>query len=288
METGGAIRQGLEITVEDAFAAIVQQLRQKWYSTELATFGYDVYIPNFVARYLATRLQVREIEALEHPQTRRLSPAFYDAAWIMCRRGILRPGVRGFGSQVVSDGCGGGGFSLTEHGREWLQHAEHFDYVLIEPGRVARLLAEHERQLGVVYLERAQEAVRCYEASAYIACCAMCGAAAEAIYIKLAAAKTGDEERVLDDLRRPGGRGKVEKLITAGLKDGLKMRLQGGADLLKYWRDAAAHGQRAGVAEHEAWTALLLLLRFAIFVTESWSELTAPAVQPELDRAEAR
>ena len=45
--------------------------------------------------------------------------------------------------------------------------------------------------------------------------------------------------------------------------------------LLKYWRDVAAHGQRSGIEENQAFTSLLLLIRFSQFVSDHWGELTA-------------
>ena len=43
--------------------------------------------------------------------------------------------------------------------------------------------------------------------------------------------------------------------------------------LLKYWRDSASHGGSARVGDNEAYTSLVLLLRFAIFVRDRWEEL---------------
>jgi hypothetical protein len=44
--------------------------------------------------------------------------------------------------------------------------------------------------------------------------------------------------------------------------------------LLNYWRDSAAHGRNSHIGENEAYTALLLLLRFAMFASDRWAELT--------------
>jgi hypothetical protein len=48
-------------------------------------------------------------------------------------------------------------------------------------------------------------------------------------------------------------------------------------DLLKYWRDSSAHGRAVRISELEAWTSLLLLLRFARWADERWEGLTGAA-----------
>jgi hypothetical protein len=45
--------------------------------------------------------------------------------------------------------------------------------------------------------------------------------------------------------------------------------------LLSYWRDEAVHGTASQISETEAFTSLILLLRFAQYATDHWSELTA-------------
>jgi hypothetical protein len=54
----------------------------------------------------------------------------------------------------------------------------------------------------------------------------------------------------------------------------LRNEYAGYTTLLKYWRDLAAHGRASGLKDNEAYTSLALLLRFAIFVNERWTELT--------------
>jgi hypothetical protein len=45
--------------------------------------------------------------------------------------------------------------------------------------------------------------------------------------------------------------------------------------LLNYWRTDGAHGKPSKIGENEAYTSLTLLLRFVVFVTDNWDELTA-------------
>jgi len=96
-----------------------------------------------------------------------LFPIFADAAWELCRRGILRPGVREHQAQAVDEG----GFSITKFGVEWLKERQEDTFVPTEPERFAELLAPYRDRFGLGFHERAQQAVRCYGAHAYLACC---------------------------------------------------------------------------------------------------------------------
>ena len=60
---------------------------------DVASYGYDVYIYSVIHAHLRAenpRRQQHEF-AQEYLQ---LSSVFYAAAWELCRRGILRPGVK--------------------------------------------------------------------------------------------------------------------------------------------------------------------------------------------------
>lgn len=260
--------EAISVTVEDSFHLIVRYLGQGT-TTGHSDYGYDLYLPNVINHYLRT-----EHRREDRPLMARLSPAFYAAAWDLCRRGILRPGVTAYGEQDTGDGSAGNGYSLTPTGREWLEQAGQYDVVPLEPGRFSHMLASFGPRFGDAFLERSQEAMRCYGANAFLACCAMCGAAAEAAIIALAAAKTGDETHVLKDWATPGGRGRVENSIIGQQPPGVRNEFLSSSSLLKYWRDVAAHGQRANISGDEAYTALALLLRFARFVDDKWGELT--------------
>jgi hypothetical protein len=129
----------------------------------------------------------------------------------------------------------------------------------MEYGRFAELLARHADRFGNAYHARSQEAVRCYQANAYLACCAMCGAAAESILLRIAIAQTGDESRVLKEYRSAGGRGRLERLIGGRLSQPMKESLAHYMDLLKYWRDDSAHGASVMFDEEVAFTANALV-----------------------------
>lgn len=102
----------------------------------------------------------------------------------------------------------------------------------------------------------------------------MCGAAAESILLATAIAKTGDEQKVLAAYSTAKGRASVENMVIGQATDNLKREFQGLTSLLKYWRDAAAHGQASTISDNEAYTSLALLLRYGTFVSEKWQELT--------------
>ncbi len=70
------------------------------------------------------------------------------------------------------------------------------------------------------------------------------------------------------------GRSKVENKLFG------QSKLRGEATpylmLLNYGRNDAAHGNASKITENEAYTSLILLLRFAVFVTDNWDELSSP------------
>ena len=237
-----------------------------------SNYGYELYLPN-VMRTFAMKiwnLQLHETDQL----LPKISPPFYEAAWELCRRGILRPGLKHYGAQATEGGGSGDGYSVTPLGREWLEKAE-YDYVPVEPTRFAKLLDNFTPRFGRGFQERCMEAIRSYGAQAFLACCAMCGAAAESILIALAIAKKGDEGAIIKMYLTSGGRGKVENVLLSGKPEQLQREFRGFTSLLKYWRDIASHGRAAGISDNEAYTSLALLLRFAQFGNDRWDELTS-------------
>jgi hypothetical protein len=262
------------VNEEDAFHFIVQVVRRNLIPDFGSSYGYEVYLPNIIRHYLATvaKLKHSEVEA----QYRSASPPFLTAAWELARRGILRPSVKAIGHQSTEEGGAGCGFSLTSAGRKWLKEAGQYDFVPIEPGRFSRLLDSFTPRFGPGFQERAQEAIRCYGANVYLASCAMCGAAAESILLAVATAKKGSAEEVDRLYLTAGGRRRVEQLIMGQQPKSIQEEFGGYLSLLKYWRDAASHGKRSGIADNEAYTSLAVLLRFAQFASDRWSDLTAP------------
>ena len=102
----------------------------------------------------------------------------------------------------------------------------------------------------------------------------MCGAAAESILLAIAIAKAGDETKVINEYTGRSGRFQIERRIWSGLPQPVQEEFQRYTALLKYWRDSAAHGRATHITEAEAYTSLVLLLRFALFVDDRWADLT--------------
>lgn len=258
---------------EDAFHFIVRVLRENMMPDMGSSYGYEVYLPNIIRHYLTSVSKMDHGDSQRH--FRSVSPPFLAAAWELARRGILRPGVKEIGQQATDEGSAGCGFSVTPAGKKWLKEAGQYDFVPIEPGRFSRLLDSFAPQFGQGFQERAQEAIRCYGANVYLACCAMCGAAAESILLAVATAKKGSAEEVERMYLASGGRRRVEQFILGQQPKPIQEEFVGYMSLLKYWRDAASHGRRSGIADNEAYTALAVLLRFAQFANDRWGELTA-------------
>jgi hypothetical protein len=258
----------MQLAEEDAFNFIVKCVREK---KDIGHYGYQLYIPDVIRQYL---ILIKADRHEEDRNTQILSPVFYAAAWNLCRRGVLRPGIKKYLEQSTSDGNAGNGYSITPLGEEWFQKEAQYDFIPLEPGRFARLLDDCGDKFGIGFRERCQEAIRCYNGLAYIACCAMCGAAAESIILALAIAKSGDEEKVLKDYLSSGGRGRIENLIINQKPQQIQNEFRGYSSLLKYWRDAASHGKESGITDNEAYTSLAFILRFALFTNDRWDVLT--------------
>jgi len=256
----------------DAIIYLIHYLREPTSASHYPNYGYDVYIPN-VLRGL---LQMNKPGFINNDDVERAGAAesafFYAAAWELCRRGILRPGVKRMGLQQTSDGSAGNGYSITPFGRRWLQEADRDDFVPTEPERFGGMLAKCAPRFGKGFQERGQEAVRCYGAHAYFACCAMSGAAAESILLATAIAKSS-EDRVLRDYAGAAGRSRVEKMLVGQAVEPIRREFTGLTALMKYWRDQAAHGRASGIGDNEAYTSLAMLLRFAQFCDGHWTVL---------------
>ncbi len=261
---------------EEALLVIVSWLRKDRPGSRMdySYYGYDLYIPTLIRWYLRSG-SPRQAEFEEHRRLAELFPAFADAAWALCRRGILRPGVHEHGAQVTDEGSGGSGFSVTAFGQKWLHEEQEDTFVPTEPERFAELMGQFRNRFGPGFHERAQQAVRCYGAHAYLACCAMCGAAAESILLATAIAKTGNEKEMLQTYATAKGRTRVENRVIGQVAEHLKREFTGLTELLKYWRDEAAHGQASAISDNETYTSLAMLLRYAMFIHKNWEVFTS-------------
>lgn len=257
--------------IEDAEKYLIRWIREKPRS-DYANYGYDIYISN-VIRWALAQQGNRDHHTVES-LIRTLSVPFYAAAWELCRRGIIRPGVRQYGQQSTEHGSGGEGYSITPFGQTWADESDKDDFVPTEPERFGKMLATFRDRYGSAFQERAQEAVRCYGAHAYIACCAMCGAAAESILIAACVESIGEAE-TLKIYATASGRSRLQKKLFGQSSEHIQREFNNLAVLLKYWRDEAAHGKASRLADNEAYTSLAVLLRMAQFFSDNWGEITS-------------
>jgi hypothetical protein len=252
-----------QISQTEAHSLIVKWIRAP--DQNARSYGYDLYLPPVISKHLGNP-PFGELELFMRVNM----PAFTAAAWELCRRGMLRPGVRDYGGQGTSEGYG---YSITQLGEEWLAESKSDPYIAIEPNQIGAMLAQHRDRFGDGFRERSQEAVRCYQANAHLACCAMCGAAAESVLLGLAFARHS-ETQVLKEYLAKGGRGRVQAKIFGSVPRFLQDQASAGLSLLKYWRDDAAHGGFSGLSEAHSFTSLLLLLRLVALADDHWDILT--------------
>jgi hypothetical protein len=252
--------------IEDVVAFIVDFIASPRPSL-YGDYGYDIYLPNVIAAYLTENEQIPQHLVRDHQRGRDLASLFLDAAWELVRRGVLRPGV----GSGASDGRG---FCVTSLGKSWLASGDLMP-ILLDSTRLSELFASFSDQLGVGFLQRANEAARCHSLGANLAACAMCGAAAESIVLSVAIAKSGDEAAILKTYLATQGRRRTIDAIIQGSRAGIAEPFKAATSLLAYWRDEAAHGTTSQISEIEAHTALGRLVRFAQFTCDNWLELTA-------------
>lgn len=262
--------------IDDAIQILIDYVRGRYPSREnRSSYGYEIYIPIAFLNYChhVRPGGLRHGYVSDQPEAPELIPVFRDAAWELCRRGIFRPGLPG-----PADGQGnpdGDGFSVTAAGRAWLERADEVLFIPLEPSRFVQLIEPFRTMYGDGFFQRAQEAIRCHFATAYLACCVMCGAATESIMLRAAINKKGDEETVLKEYRRAGGRRHVENMIVGQVRGQLADQFRSQTDMLAYWRDESAHGGVSDINEWAASEALARLLRLAYFVRDHWDELVA-------------
>ena len=209
---------------------------------------------------------------------------FYDAAWELCRRGVLRPGAAvaagqthtsHITSQPPSAPFFGDGFSLTAWGREWVKKSKSERQSMpADAGRLTQVLDQFRSRFGDGYAQRSAEAVSDWHAGNYLSACVMVGAAAESILLAAAIAKVGDEAKVLAIYKSARGRDQTIKQIRDGTDKVLGDRFGLALGILSYWRDEAAHGTASNIGEVDAHEALSRLLGLARLTNDNWVKLT--------------
>ena len=179
---------------------------------------HDVYLEVLLWEYMRRHEGYQTRNTVSGSDERRmaeLAAPFLTAAWELCRRGILRPGHNTFliaFNHTTPENV----YTLTDFGREWLRRTELAELTAIVPKRFVELLNGFVARFGPGYRSRAEQAVMAYHAQAYLAACAMCGAASESIMLALAIERFG-EVRVLQDYSRAGGRAKVRNMLVGNM-----------------------------------------------------------------------
>jgi hypothetical protein len=266
------------IHFDDALASVLRHLVKAVTSSEVPdhvrSMETDIVLPRIADTYLRS-IDIPPDRLPNNRSAWQYYRPFYDAAWQLCRSGILRPGRIAPRQMAVADATGDY-FSITEFGRRWLvENAAQMPSISEDPGRLAQALNSFASRYGPAFAQRATEAALCHRLGAYLAACVMSGAAAESIFLAVAIEKSQDEEATLKAYSVPGGRAAIIKTITSGLKSGLANEFTTHSQLLTYWRDEAAHGRASAISEIEAFMALGRLHRFALFAQDKWSDLTA-------------
>jgi hypothetical protein len=247
------------------------------------TLGSDIWIYEVATGYWGQK--GKKLEELDYDAQEQLAIAFYDAAWLLCRRGVLRPGAAFPSGQSGANQLGqrgsaspyyGDGFSLTAWGREWVKRAARERPALpADPSRLSEVLTQFRRLFGAGYAQRAAEAVLDWSTGNYLSACTMAGAAAESILLAVAIAKSKDERKVLAEYQSARGRSRVIARVVGNVPTGIGQGFKDALGILSYWRDDASHGVASTVGEIESHEAISRLLRLAQFTSDHWSVLGA-------------
>ncbi len=247
--------------LDEAIAVLVELLS----NGAAARYGHDLYTR--AGAEAAAGRAAKGDDQKRQSLTIELAPVFMDAGWELCRRGIVRPGVNVDGGQDV------GGYSLTLAGREALASIDHSSILILQPGSLAATFTGYRERFGAGFYQRAQEAIKCRNAEAWLACCAMAGAAAESILLALAVAKSGSEEDVLEAYRRSGGRQRVLNIVVGQASAATQNTLSNFTGIVSFWRDEAAHGQESPLSTANADETLRQLLHMCQWVDGEWDRL---------------
>lgn len=235
-----------------------------------STYGYHVHLPH-VARTWIGDLEGAE----EHKALNELFPILADCAWELCCRGMLRPGIAKRDGQGTDDGRDGNGYSITSAGIKWFKSRDKTLVLVTDVDLFGKAMGKFGHRFGAGFIQRAEEAAGCFRCRCLLSCCVMCGAASESILLRLAIAKTKDEDRVLKDYKSAGGRERIKNLLLGSVTGTLRNQVEDtGLRLLTYWRDSSAHGLEVEISDVEALAAMTLLLRFCQIATDHWDDLT--------------
>jgi hypothetical protein len=102
-------------------------------------YGYDLYPPQVAQAFVERQRNIPD--ANREVVVRQITPICMDAAWELCRRGLVRPGAKNIDEQAVAET----GYSLTEAGRAALAHIDPANILIMQPGSLAATFATFEQ-----------------------------------------------------------------------------------------------------------------------------------------------
>lgn len=262
---------------EDVVKFLTDVLKSR--RSNVACHGGDLYIQNAMLAWVQdNRIKIQsEIgvygscdEVITNHSG--ISEVFFSAAWELSRLGILRPGVRKWADAQFASASVGTLFTVTPFGERWLSESDDGNpYFSTEPGRFAEMMKPFFDLFGKAFSQRANEAIRCYGAHAYLACCAMSGAATESALVSIACMKIAEEE-VEKKRRGHNGYKEVQKVICRN--SGVTVdALNAYCEVIKYWRDEVSHAKETAISETHAYVALNNMLRCSMFLRDNVENL---------------
>jgi hypothetical protein len=129
--------------------------------------GSDIWIDSVSKEYWTARGQ--SLEGMSQDNKESYSAPFYDAAWELSRRGVLRPAAAVPNGQESAHSIGarynatpffGDGYSLTAWGRKWVKVAVTERAIMpANSGRITEVLHQFTHRFGQGYAQRAAKAV---------------------------------------------------------------------------------------------------------------------------------
>jgi|GEM_PF-6009988 len=212
------------MTQDNAFDFVINYLKGylKTPSSYTNSYRFDLYLPVCIDRYISEEMGFTVNNS--HAIKPKVSVVFYEVCWELCRRGILLPGwnqhVLTVGQSYANDG-----YCITSFGKHFLENEAKYTLLSTEPTRFAKTLEPYEAKFKVGFYQRSMEAVACYNSNNFLACCVMCGGAAESILLNLAIEKEGDEAKVLKEYKKSAGRKWIEDKILYDKKTYVKIQI---------------------------------------------------------------
>lgn len=264
----------IQASPDEAYEYLVKWCKDLLCGKREVSVGYqtDIYLHGVVTHFMQEKGISQD---QQYAVRQRLASVFMSAAWELSLKGILRPGstddLLGSNHKLSV----GSAFSLTERGKSWLSANLPQPISMSNTAMIAVVERLRER-FGEAFFERAVEGINCFENGCYLACCAMCGASIESIFLVTAISKCGSEDEVLKKYKQAKGRDELRRIL---IKDdnSLAKHLDPSFAILVYWRDHAAHGERANIEKYDALTALFTLISLAQFIDGRWNSITAAA-----------